>query len=420
MDRVIFCLDITKTSITGVLADVTYDGTINVLSIQEEVLSKQIDYWDDRELLVDKFIKIKNQLEKEFDKKIENVILSVPSTSTSPGVFSKTLEFEKGTLFTRETIRNEVKHIIEKKVSSTEIPACFLPVSFAIDGHRTDNPIGIMGNSLEYKILEISVNKKQIFSLVNAIETAKLNVVDIVVDVISETFAVSMDMQNKKSPLILSMNDEVKAIETIHGIPKRTMWSDINFDNILYEVSKRYNISIEVAQKLIFRIVDLPERKAKVSTYFYKDQNGEQQSIDANDVVSFTLKLFENEIIRLKNEMNRFFAGVDHMVITGKWAMIDGIDKMMAEIIGKTVHVYRPSEIEIGEPKYARIKGACLFSLITEEFYKDKQNIVAFTNVTEKVVETPSGAGKVAKTAKKDRSIFSKFADALMHDDKKE
>lgn len=99
--------------------------------------------------------------------------------------------------------------------------------------------------------------------------------------------------------------------------------------------------------------------------------------------------------------------------------MVDGIDKLMSKIIGKQVNIYQPSEIEIQEPKYVRIKGTCLFSLITEEYFKEHREIVAYNTQT-KSVNNISDKQEIPTQVRKEKSIFTKLAGAIMHDDKKE
>ncbi len=309
----------------------------------------------------------------------------------------------------------DVNHVIKNSIYNQLIDnyelVTLIPVSYQLDGHSiVGKPIGKNGQKLKIKGIMISMPKKNIYSVLNAIENAGLEVVDITVNGLSGYFEVHNADMDKKCGAIINLGHETTIVSIFeNGKLVKCDTLQIGGVNVEKDLSYVFGINRENGRKLKEEFASSHKRFCQL-TEIYEVNNNVGEKIKLNQLeVSEVVMSRMVEILSLAKKQIRLLADseIEYIVLTGGLTEIKSFKNLAYEIFGKDVMIYTMTTLGCRDNKYVNSVGMI-------KYFVDKMDSRG-KSVT--MLDTEEEAALVANysSKKKKNSDKNSFVDKIMN-----
>lgn len=336
---------------------------------------------------------------------IKKVIVNVPNYNAKFMFVTGSVDINnEDEIVTTEDINKVIKNSVYSKLAIDYELVTVLPVEFLLDNEVVDKPVLKKGKKLELKGIMVSVPKKNIYSVLNVVEGAGLEVVEITLSGIADYFEVRNNNTDKKVGAIINLGHETTTVSVINkGKLMNTETIQLGGLNVEKDLSYIFNINIFDARILKEKFASSHKRFCQLNdVYEIKNTVGEilkLNQLEVSEVVmsrlSEILELAKKQILLLTKQ------SISYIILTGGLTEIKAFKNLAFEIFGKSVIIYSMDTLGVRDNKYTTSLGMIKYFCDKMDMRGREYSMMSTEDVTALV--TPS-----SKT-KKDNVIFTKF-----------
>ena len=242
------CLDIGSDSIKLVVCEL-YHGRYNLLAAST-VKSKGI-----KKGLITDFNDAKSCIKKCFDQvesmlgfKIKKVIAIIPS------YFSEFSMIKGETLVEEKVTSEDIVSVLQKgivKLDNSKEMVTIMPVDFILDSGISYYPLGKETKSLKTRAILATAPRKNIYSVVNVLNSINVDVIDISLGAIGDINAFMDDNVKNTISAVVNIGSEKTEVSLYNkGIIVKHSVINVGSKNIDHDIAYMYKLSMETAKDL--------------------------------------------------------------------------------------------------------------------------------------------------------------------------
>lgn len=337
---------------------------------------------------------------------IKKVIVNVPNYNAKFMFVTGSIDItSENEIITSDDISKVIKNSIYSKLAVDYDLVTVIPAQYLLDGERVDKPIGKKGKKLEIKAIMVSVPKKNIYSVLNVVEGAGLEVVEIVLSGLADYYEVKNKSLENKVGAIINLGHETTNVSIINkGKFINTETIQLGGINIEKDLSYVFNINVFDGRILKEKFASSHKRFSQLNdVYEVKNTIGETlklNQLEVSEVVMSRLKEileYAKKQILLLTKQN-----IGYIIITGGLTEIKAFKNLAFEIFGKSVIIYSMETLGVRDNKYITALGMIKYFCDKMEQRGKEYSMLDEVEVIN--LETPS-----SNKNKKDNMIFTKF-----------
>ena len=405
MRKIYTSIDIGSDTIKFVVGELL-NNNINILSsntIKSKGVRKGLIF--DPNLTINAIKDGIKEVNDDLGVEIKKVIVNVPNYNAKFMFVTGSVEINnEEEIVTTDDINKVIKNSVYSKLAIDYELVTVLPVEFILDGEVVDKPVHKKGKKLELKGIMVSVPKKNIYSVLNVVEGAGLEVVEITLSGIADYFEVRNNNTDKKVGAIINLGHETTTVSVINkGKLMNTETIQLGGLNVEKDLSYVFGINIFDARTLKEKFASSHKRFCQLNdVYEIKNTVGEiikLNQLEVSEVVmsrlSEILELAKKQILLLTKQ------SISYIILTGGLTEIKAFKNLAFEIFGKSVIIYSMDTLGVRDNKYTTSLGMIKYFCDKMDMRGREYSMMSTEDVTALV--TPS-----SKT-KKDNMIFTKF-----------
>ncbi|MCM1370902.1 MAG: cell division protein FtsA [Clostridium sp.] len=294
--------------------------------------------------------------------KIKKVITSIPAYFAEYVKIDGEIEI---TNEEHEVTGDDVVRVLQQamrtKISATKEMVTAIPIDFCVDSKSgIKDPKGLIGNKLKARAILISTPKKNIYSVVNLIESIGIEVVDISLNSIGDINALKQKGMDDKIGAIINIGDETTTISiynkcvliksSIIGMSGKDVDSDIAY---------KYKIDLIAAKKVKEKFALAHTKYASNSETYILPNEVKIDQLGVSDAAMSRLQeilsLTKKELLELTNRE------MEYIIITGGMSNMSHFDLVAQSVFGENVIVGNVRLIGIRNNKYSSAVGNIVY-----------------------------------------------------------
>lgn len=405
MRKIYTSIDIGSDTIKFVVGELL-NNNINILSsntIKSKGVRKGLIF--DPNLTINAIKDGIKEVNDDLGVEIKKVIVNVPNYNAKFMFVTGSVDINnEDEIVTTEDINKVIKNSVYSKLALAYELVTVLPVEFLLDNEVVDKPVLKKGKKLELKGIMVSVPKKNIYSVLNVVEGAGLEVVEITLSGIADYFEVRNNNTDKKVGAIINLGHETTTVSVINkGKLMNTETIQLGGLNVEKDLSYIFNINIFDARVLKEKFASSHKRFCQLNdVYEIKNTVGEilkLNQLEVSEVVmsrlSEMLELAKKQILLLTKQ------SISYIILTGGLTEIKAFKNLAFEIFGKSVIIYSMDTLGVRDNKYTTSLGMIKYFCDKMDMRGREYSMMDTDDVTALV--TPSSK------IKKDNMIFTKF-----------
>ncbi len=406
MRKIYTSIDIGSDTIKFVVGELL-DNNINVLAantIKSKGIRKGLIF--DPNLAINAIKDGIKEINASLGVHIKKVIVNVPNYNAKFMFVTGSIDItSENEIITSDDISKVIKNSIYSKLAVDYDLVTVIPAQYLVDGERVDKPIGKKGKKLEIKAIMVSVPKKNIYSVLNVVEGAGLEVVEIVLSGLADYYEVRNKSLENKVGAIINLGHETTNVSIINkGKFINTETIQLGGINIEKDLSYIFNINVFDGRILKEKFASSHKRFSQLNdVYEVKNTIGETlklNQLEVSEVVMSRLKEileYAKKQILLLTKQN-----IGYIIITGGLTEIKAFKNLAFEIFGKSVIIYSMETLGVRDNKYITALGMIKYFCDKMEQRGKEYSMLDEVEVIN--LETPS-----SNKNKKDNMIFTKF-----------
>ncbi|MFW5853327.1 MAG: cell division protein FtsA [Patescibacteria group bacterium] len=227
-----------------------------------------------------------------------------------------------------------------------------IPIGFKVDSKKImGRPEGIYGSKLEAKTVLVYSSSHHLKDLITAIETAGLQIEDIIASPLAAGYAVLNKIQKNAGCVLVNIGSQTTSIVVFEeGIPVSLQVFPIGSTDITNDIALGFKIPLEDAERIKLGESDSNSPKKKL-----------EEIIEAR--LSDIFEFIENHLKKMGRN-GLLPAGV---IMTGGGSGIDNMEKLAMQYFDLPAQIALPtvsanSRNQITDPAWSVAYGLCLFS----------------------------------------------------------
>ena len=312
-------------------------------------------------LLVDAIHEGMKEIKKTLGIEIKKVIVNVPDYNAKFTEITGSIDIRDGEPISADDINRVIKDSIYNKLTENYELVTVIPIDYKVDGEaKIRKPIGKNGQKLEIQGIMISTPKKNIYSVLSAVENAGLEVMDITIDGLSNYFEVHNNDLDKKNGAIISLGHAkttVSIFENGKMVNNETL--QIGGVNVEKDLAYVFGVNVFEGRELKEKFASSHKRFCQLTeTYTVKNTIGETIELNQLEVSEVVMSRMV-EILNLAKKQIRLLANteIDYIILTGGLTEIKSFKNLAYEIFGKDVIIYTVTTLGCRDNKYTNSIG---------------------------------------------------------------
>lgn len=347
-------LDVGSSKIAGIAAYIDKKGEIKILSqnlhYSEGIKSGSIT---DLKAAENSIVGAIYGLEKECDKNIKQVAISLSGVDTKSYYINQKIKLSG----TQVISKQDIKRLIQKALSGFKIKdqeiIHYFPIEFVIDAHNiVDDPLGMYGKELSCQLHIISAASALLINLTNCFAKCQIEITEIVLSIHASGLSCLSEDEKNIGTFIIDIGSRTTAFGIfLSGKLIYTGCVPIGSAHITSDIAKVFSVSIIAAEKLkvLYGSVNSSsfDRDAVISMDDIDPENPYSGNIA---ITSITLAeviepRVEEIFMLIKEQYDKIV--IDHimarrLVITGGGSALRGIKELASKIFEKQVRLGKP------------------------------------------------------------------------------
>jgi len=406
MKKIYSSIDIGSDTIKFVVGEY-YNKKVNVLA-SYSIKSKGIR----KGLVVDPNLAINavkdgmKYINNMLDITIKKVIVNVPSYNAKFMYVTGSIDITNDDeIITGEDVNKVIKNSVYNKLPADYELVTVIPLEFILDNDtKTEKPVGKTSKKLSLKGIMVSTPKKNIYSVINVIEGAGLQMTDITLSGIADYYEVRNNTTDNKVGAIINIGHETTTVSLINnGKFMNTDTIPLGGVNIEKDLAYVFGISIFDARVIKEKFASSNKRFCQIGEVFeVKNTVGEILKLNQLEVSEVVMNRLEEILGYAKKKIIELSKqNISYLIITGGMTEIKSFKHLVFEFLGKDVIIYSTNTLGVRNNKYTTSLGMIKY-FINKMKLRDKE-VSMITDEEANKLTTPS------KGVKKDNLIFTKI-----------
>ena len=406
MKKIYSSIDIGSDTIKFVVGEY-YNKKVNVLA-SYSIKSKGIR----KGLIVDPNLAINavkdgmKYINNMLDITIKKVIVNVPSNNAKFMYVTGNIDIvNDDEVITGDDVNKVIKNSVYNKLPADYELVTVIPLEFILDNDtKVEKPAGKSSKKLGLKGIMVSTPKKNIYSVINVIEGAGLQVSDITLSGIADYYEVRNNNTDNKVGAIINIGHENTTVSIINnGRFMNTDTINLGGINIEKDLAYVFGISIFDARVIKEKFASSNKRFCQIGeTFEVKNTVGEILRLNQLEVSEVVMNRLEEILGYAKKKIIELSKqNISYLIITGGMTEIKSFKHLVFEFLGKDVIIYVTNTLGVRNNKYTTSLGMIKYFISKMEL-RDKDISMVSEEDVERLM-TPS------KGVKKDNLIFTKI-----------
>lgn len=365
MKHIYTSVDIGSNSIKIVVFEL-YKNKLNLLaasSVKSEGIKKGvITNFDEASYSMIKGFK---DIEQMLGIKINKVIASVPSYFADYIKVEDSIEISnEEKIVTGKDISNLLEKAVKSKLTPNREMVTVIPIDFMVDGiEAVKDPKGLHGSILSVRAILVTTPSKNIYSVVNLIENAGVEVIDIFLNSIGDINTFRNESIDKCIGAVINVGSETTSITLYNkSIPVKSAILQLGGKNIDNDIAYMYKVDSATANNLKEQFAVAHKKYASSSEYKeVKDIYGNDKKISQLEISEIVMSRIEEILSMAKEQINDLTnKELRYIIITGGTSNIPQFKAVASEILGD-VSIGNIKIIGVRNNKYSSAIGNVIY-----------------------------------------------------------
>ncbi len=365
MRHIYSCIDIGSNSIKIVVCEL-YRGRYNLLA-SSTVKSRGI-----KKGLINDVLEAKTCIKQAFNEieamlgfKLNKVIAIIPSYFSEFNIIKGEISItNEDRIVTGEDVIKVLQAAMKGQYDVTKEMVTIIPVDFTLDSEVTKEPLHKKSTSLKARAVLVTTPKKNIYSVVNLLNSIGVDVVDISLGCIGDINTFRDENVDKCISAVVNIGAEKTEVSLYNkGIVVKHGIVNMGSKNVDNDISYMYNVDLNVANDLKEHFAQAMRTSASLNEL--KDvKNKEGQPIQINQYeLSEVVIARLDEILSLANqELNRLTSHKpDVIYVTGGITNMVNFSQICREKLGKCAIIGSVNLIGLRNNKYSQTIGNIIY-----------------------------------------------------------
>ena len=336
---------------------------------------------------------------------IKRVIVNVPDYNVRFKKVTGCIDVSQSEEIKASDINRVIKDSIYNNLDENYELVTMVPIEYNLDSERgIRKPMGKKGQKLEINGIMISTPKKNIYSVLNVVENAGLEVVDITISGLSNYYEVHDQNMDKKDGAIIQLGHETTTISIFEeGTIVQNETLQIGGNNVKKDLAYIFGVSIFEGRTLKEKFASSHRRFCQINeTYEVKNTVGERIKLNQLEVSEVVMSRMV-EILNLAKKQIRTLTRreINYIVLTGGLTEIKSFKNLAYEIFGKDVIIYTVTTLGCRDNKYITSLG--MIKYFNEKMESRGKKVSMLSIEDETALITPNNK------LKKDNDIINKI-----------
>lgn len=306
-----------------------------------------------------------DEIESMLGIKIKQVIVSVPSYFAEFQVVKGSIDITtEDNVITGEEVIKVLQESMNQKLAPGKEMVTMLPIDFSIDdtSHVTD-PKGMVGKTLATRAVMATTPKKNIYSVVSLLDSVGVEIVDISLNPIGNSYAYRFKDMNSQIGAIIDIGAETTTVSLYNkGIIVKSSIIAMGGKNIDNDLSYIYKVNIQEARKIKEKFALAHKKYASVSEMYEAKSETENIKINQFEASEIAMSRIEEILTLAKKEVNILTSrDVDYVIITGGVSNMAHFDYIAEDIFGKDVIIGDLKVVGVRNNKYSVCIGNIVY-----------------------------------------------------------
>ena len=344
MRKIYTSIDIGSDTIKFVVGELL-NNNINILSsntIKSKGVRKGLIF--DPNLTINAIKDGIKEVNDDLGVEIKKVIVNVPNYNAKFMFVTGSVDINnEDEIVTTEDINKVIKNSVYSKLAIDYELVTVLPVEFLLDNEVVDKPVLKKGKKLELKGIMVSVPKKNIYSVLNVVEGAGLEVVEITLSGLADYFEVRNNNTDKKVGAIINLGHETTTVSVINkGKLMNTETIQLGGLNVEKDLSYIFNINVFDARILKAKFASSRKRFCQLNdVYEIKNTVGEILKLNQLEVSEVVMSRLSEILELAKKQINNLTKRkISYIIVTGGITELMGFSYVVENILGINASIF--------------------------------------------------------------------------------
>lgn len=355
------CLDIGSDSIKLVVCEL-YHGRYNLLAAST-VKSKGI-----KKGLITDFNDAKSCIKKCFDQvesmlgfKIKKVIAIIPS------YFSEFSMIKGETLVEERVTSEDIVSVLQKgmvKLDNSKEMVTIMPVDFILDNGISYYPLGKETKSLKTRAILATAPRKNIYSVVNVLNSINVDVIDISLGAIGDINAFMDDNVKNTISAVVNIGSEKTEVSLYNkGIIVKHSVINVGSKNIDHDIAYMYKLSMETAKDLKEKYALITRNSSSLNdAKEVKNKDLELVKINQYELSEVVLSRIDEMFNLINQELNILTSHKPNIIfVTGGITNMINFHQICREKLGNCAIIGSVNLIGLRNNKYSSAIGNIIY-----------------------------------------------------------
>lgn len=307
-----------------------------------------------------------NEIEAMLGIKIKRVVVSVPSYFAEFMVVKGEINItgEDG-IITGDDVIKVLQNAMNQKLMPGKEMVTMLPIDFSIDDNEehVSDPKGIVGKKLSARAVMATTPKKNIYSVVSLMDSVGVEIVDISLNPIGNSYAFRFKEMNSEIGAIIDIGAETTTVSLYNkGIIVKSSIIAMGGKNIDNDLSYIYKVNVNEARKIKEKFALAHKKYASASEMYEVQSENETIKINQFEASEIAMSRIEEILTLAKKEINILTSrNVDYVIITGGTSNMAHFDYIAEDIFGKDVTIGDLKVVGVRNNKYSVCIGNIVY-----------------------------------------------------------
>lgn len=363
MRNVYTCIDIGSDSIKIVVCEL-YHGRYNLLATAT-IKSKGI-----KKGLITDVLEAKNCIKKCFNDiesilgfKIKKVIAIIPSYFSEFNMIKGEIEIQDSHVSGKDIV-NVLQNAMRKSLEVTKEMVTIIPIDFSLDNEITKFPLGKITKNLRARAIMVSVPKKNIYSVVELLNSIGITAVDISLGCIGDINTFRDENVDQTISCVINIGSEKTEVSLYNkGIIVKQNIINMGSKNVDNDIAYIYKVDIETAKELKEKFAIINKNSAALNEV--KDiscKDGQVIKVNQYELSEIVVSRI-NEILTLANqEINSLSSHKpNYIFVTGGITNMNNFNQICREKLGKCAIIGSVNLIGLRNNKFSSAIGNIIY-----------------------------------------------------------
>ncbi len=284
-----------------------------------------------------------NEVEQMLGIQIKKVITSIPGYQADFVMVNGAIELNREEIIDGKDVTDLLQLAMKEKTVPNKEMVTVIPIDFTLDEKKgIKDPKGMQGSNLSVRAVMVMSPKKNIYSVVNLLESVGLEVIDISLNSIGDFYSVRDKDIKDLVGAVINIGYETTSIALYNkGILVKNSMMGMGGKNIDNDLSYIYKLSSEDASRVKERFALASKNYASVNdTMEITDKTGEVIKINQLEASEIVMSRIEEILVLARKEINILTKReVDYILITGGTSSMNNFSLIAESVLGKVAMV---------------------------------------------------------------------------------